>query len=101
MRWLFAKLYDRMARGNEDAGLRAWRRDLLAEARGDVLELGAGTGLNLSHYPRTHGRLQRLPTAGLIVSNNGKAKETPEARRNVRRFSVKFIFDLQRIRQGF
>jgi SAM-dependent methyltransferase len=27
------------------------RRDLLASARGRVLELGAGTGLNLSHYP--------------------------------------------------
>ena len=29
----------------------AHRRDLLAEARGAVLEIGAGTGLNLRHYP--------------------------------------------------
>ncbi|MHC4077466.1 MAG: class I SAM-dependent methyltransferase [Planctomycetota bacterium] len=57
MRWLFAKLYDRMARGPEDAGVREWRRDLLAGAAGDVLELGAGTGLNLPHYPDTVGRL--------------------------------------------
>jgi len=27
------------------------RRELLAQARGRVLELGAGTGLNLEHYP--------------------------------------------------
>ena len=31
--------------------MRARRRDLLAFARGRTLELGAGTGLNLPHYP--------------------------------------------------
>jgi ubiquinone/menaquinone biosynthesis C-methylase UbiE len=29
------------------------RRELLAQARGRVLELGAGTGLNLDHYPQS------------------------------------------------
>lgn len=29
----------------------AWRAELLAGAHGHVLELGAGTGLNLVHYP--------------------------------------------------
>jgi ubiquinone/menaquinone biosynthesis C-methylase UbiE len=29
------------------------RRELLAQARGRVLELGAGTGLNLDHYPKS------------------------------------------------
>lgn len=29
------------------------RRDLLSEARGEVLEIGFGTGLNLPHYPDT------------------------------------------------
>ena len=27
------------------------RRELLAHAQGDVLEIGFGTGLNLPHYP--------------------------------------------------
>ena len=27
------------------------RREMLAEARGDILEIGFGTGLNLEHYP--------------------------------------------------
>jgi hypothetical protein len=32
------------------------RRQLLAAARGDVLEIGFGTGLNLPYYPeRVHG----------------------------------------------
>jgi SAM-dependent methyltransferase len=47
----FSAAYDRGFKGAEDAGLRAMRRELLAQARGRVLELGAGTGLNLEHYP--------------------------------------------------
>jgi ubiquinone/menaquinone biosynthesis C-methylase UbiE len=49
---LFAALYDRMAVASERAGLAARRRGLLAQAEGRVLEVGAGTGLNLEHYPR-------------------------------------------------
>jgi ubiquinone/menaquinone biosynthesis C-methylase UbiE len=48
---MFAAGYDRFLAGSEDAGLRARRRDLLASAEGRTLELGAGTGLNLEHYP--------------------------------------------------
>jgi ubiquinone/menaquinone biosynthesis C-methylase UbiE len=47
----FAAVYDRMLAATEDAGLRDRRRELLAEARGATLELGAGTGLNLDLYP--------------------------------------------------
>ncbi len=47
---LFASFYDRMLAGTEDAGLRERRHELLASARGRVLEIGAGTGLNASHY---------------------------------------------------
>ncbi|MDX6648648.1 MAG: hypothetical protein QOJ97_599 [Solirubrobacteraceae bacterium] len=47
----FAALYDRMLAGTEDAGLRDRRRELLSEAGGTTLELGAGTGLNLDLYP--------------------------------------------------
>ena len=52
MNRLFARMYDRVLRRSEEAGLSAIRRDALAEARGDVLEIGAGTGLNLRAYPR-------------------------------------------------
>ena len=54
---LLAALYDRICRGAEDAGLREWRRELLSGLKGEVLEIGAGTGLNLPHYPDTVTRL--------------------------------------------
>jgi ubiquinone/menaquinone biosynthesis C-methylase UbiE len=44
-------IYDRAMQGMEDAGLSAWRRDLLAPLAGSVLEIGAGTGSNLPFYP--------------------------------------------------
>jgi ubiquinone/menaquinone biosynthesis C-methylase UbiE len=47
---LFALTYDHSIARVEDAGLRDLRKGLLADASGDVLEIGAGTGANLSHY---------------------------------------------------
>ena len=49
---MFSALYDRAFEASEEAGLRQMRRELLVEARGRVLEVGAGTGLNLDLYPR-------------------------------------------------
>jgi ubiquinone/menaquinone biosynthesis C-methylase UbiE len=48
---VFAALYDKALDGSEKAGLADRRRDLLSKARGRVLEIGAGTGLNLPYYP--------------------------------------------------
>ncbi|HJQ50845.1 MAG TPA: class I SAM-dependent methyltransferase [Gaiellaceae bacterium] len=47
---LFAATYDSMSRSSNEAGLREIRHGLLAGATGSVLEVGAGTGLNLPHY---------------------------------------------------
>jgi ubiquinone/menaquinone biosynthesis C-methylase UbiE len=47
---IFAALYDPLLAWTERSGLREHRRALLAKARGRVLEIGAGTGLNLAHY---------------------------------------------------
>lgn len=46
-----AALYDPFVWLGERLGMAARRRELLAGARGAVLEIGAGTGLNLRHYP--------------------------------------------------
>ena len=50
---LYAFMYDRIGRGSEAAGLQRERVALLAQARGNTVEIGAGTGLNLDHYPPT------------------------------------------------
>jgi len=47
----FSALYDRCFKAAEEAGLREMRRNVTAGARGRVLEVGAGTGLNLELYP--------------------------------------------------
>jgi ubiquinone/menaquinone biosynthesis C-methylase UbiE len=49
---VFAVAYDPFLALAELAGVRAHRTRALAAARGRVVELGAGTGLNLRHYPR-------------------------------------------------
>lgn len=46
-----AALYDPFLWLGERLGMAARRQQLLAEASGAVLEIGAGTGLNLRHYP--------------------------------------------------
>jgi ubiquinone/menaquinone biosynthesis C-methylase UbiE len=48
---VFAAMYDRSLKATEEAGLGRMRRELLAGAGGRVVELGAGTGVNLDLYP--------------------------------------------------
>jgi len=48
---MFAFGYDYFLKATEDAGLRDMRREMLAEASGRTLELGAGTGANAELYP--------------------------------------------------
>ncbi len=47
---IFAGIYDHVMAKTEQAGLGTHRQALLAEATGDVLEIGAGTGTNLRYY---------------------------------------------------
>ena len=54
---LFAATYDRQMGKVDKAGMGALRRkDLLGAAAGDVLEIGAGTGGNLSSTARVSSR---------------------------------------------
>ncbi|GLE54687.1 type 11 methyltransferase [Mycobacterium montefiorense] len=51
--WLriMALVYDPFVWLGELAGMRSRRRTLVSGARGRVVEIGAGTGLNIEHYP--------------------------------------------------
>ena len=57
--WLqiMARLYDPFLWWGERAGMRRLRHELLHCASGSVLEIGAGTGLNIAHYPKNVGAL--------------------------------------------
>ena len=54
---LMSAIYDRFMAASEEACLAQWRQALLANLSGAVLEVGAGTGANLPHYPATVTRL--------------------------------------------
>jgi len=51
--WLMAKYYDKFIKDAEEKGLHDWRRSLLRNISGEVLEIGCGTGANLEFYPET------------------------------------------------
>ena len=55
--FLIAKSYDYAMRSTEKKCLHSWRKDLLSQASGDLLEIGAGTGVNLPHYPEAVRRI--------------------------------------------
>ncbi|HEX9637776.1 MAG TPA: class I SAM-dependent methyltransferase [Acidobacteriota bacterium] len=67
----------------EQAGLRRWRRELLAGLRGAVLEIGAGTGANLALYPDAVDRLVLCePSAPMRAKLASRVAQRP--RRDVR-----------------
>ena len=52
-----ARIYEPFLWLGEKSGFRRWRRKLISQVSGSVLELGAGTGPNLAHYPAGLDRL--------------------------------------------
>jgi SAM-dependent methyltransferase len=79
---LSAALYDRFLWLGEKRGMAALRRELLADARGAELEIGAGTGLNLPHYPADLERLVLAEPGGRMADqiDLGRAPAEVEAR---------------------
>ena len=72
----FAALYEPSLWVGERAGMRRHRHDLVARARGQTLEIGSGTGLNLDvTEPSGAGKNDRFcgapePTSALIFSSS-------------------------------
>lgn len=92
----FADSYDRVMRRQESAFLAGVRRELAADLRGYVVEVGAGTGANVGHYReadrvdlvepmpamREHlrGRLAQAPSVGPVFRVvEGRAEALPVA----------------------
>ena len=78
----FAMTYDRQIAGAEKAGLHAFRERLLAGASGDVIEIGGGTGLNLSCYGQAVRSLTITePEPAMLRRLEGKVRaERPDAK---------------------
>jgi ubiquinone/menaquinone biosynthesis C-methylase UbiE len=75
-----ARIYDRFLMGaSQQAGLADKRREALAAASDEVLEIGAGTGLNLAAYPREG--ITRLvctePNAAMSRQLEARSDEAP------------------------
>ena len=66
---MFAAGFDRVMSFAERAGLRRMRAELLTEARGRTLEIGAGTGLNLDLYPAAVTELVLSEPSRLMAKN--------------------------------
>src|SRR5437879_13517299 len=87
MSWLMAAVYDRFMRGSEEACLAQWRAELLRDLSGAVLEVGAGTGVTLPHYPKSIARLV-LSEPDAHMRRKLKQKVDASALRNVEIFDA-------------
>jgi ubiquinone/menaquinone biosynthesis C-methylase UbiE len=84
---VFARVYDMAFVLAERRGLRDLRKDLVGRSSGRVVELGAGTGLNLRHYPERVSDLlltepdphmaARLRTRAAALSLGARVVEAP------------------------
>src|SRR5258708_39544656 len=78
----------------ERAGLAAMRGQLLGGVSGQTLELGAGTGLNLGHYPREGVELTLTePTEAMAARLERKALHVQPDARVVRTVAERLPFD--------
>lgn len=68
-RWVLPRLTD-LAMRNKEAT--RYRRKLIAQARGEVLEIGVGSGLNLPFYGPEVARLHALDPSQALISMAGK-----------------------------
>ena len=84
---LMASIYDRFMRKTEEASLREWRVDLLSHAHGDVLEIGAGTGINVALYPKAP-QVSSLTLAEPDVHMRKRAEARAQA---IGRSGVRFV----------
>jgi ubiquinone/menaquinone biosynthesis C-methylase UbiE len=74
---VFAAIYNPVLASGELAGMARMRAELLAEVQGAVLEIGAGTGLNLKHYPAGTDLTVTEPDAAMFRKLTRAATDHP------------------------
>jgi ubiquinone/menaquinone biosynthesis C-methylase UbiE len=79
---IFALAYDPFLWLGEIAGVRSRRSALLSNARGRVVEIGAGTGLNVAHYP--HGITELVLTEPDVAMRQKLARRLQRQKRAAR-----------------
>lgn len=78
---IFSRLYDASFAKAEREGLAAKREKLVSQASGDVLEIGAGTGLNLEYYgPDVTSLVLTEPSEPMANQLRGKLDDRSDAR---------------------
>ena len=70
---IFARFYAWLAPIEDRAGVAERRRDLVAGLRGQVLEVGVGTGLSFRHYPPEVQQLVAVEPEPTMRANAAKA----------------------------
>jgi SAM-dependent methyltransferase len=73
----FAALYDLFMGFCDRLGLRRLRREVAAEAEGLVLEVAAGTGLNLPHYQAARRVVATDPEAAMLARARQRVEKAP------------------------
>jgi len=77
---IFAATYDRFIAKTEAAGLAAHRAALLTGATGRTLEIGGGTGANLTHYgPAVESLTVTEPEPAMLKRLRRRAQEVAPA----------------------
>lgn len=71
----FAALYDRIMASAERGFLKAVRREVAGGAKGRVLEIGAGTGLNFAHYSDSAEVIATEPDPFMLQTAEKRAAE--------------------------
>src|SRR5260370_37988430 len=75
----FAAFYERLSRGGSERGfIEPLRKDIIGQAQGLVLEIGAGNGLNLAFYGPAQGQRVEASDPGTAMLGDARERvETP------------------------
>lgn len=75
MKRTFAVYYDSFMKPFENKYITSWRKQLLSHAKGTVLEIGAGTGINFPLYKNCENVIALEPNPYMILKSQAREKQ--------------------------